>query len=153
MANVFMANVENSETNLLKEPNGDKLIVQYKGEARFLRAYYYWTLMKLHGPVILVGDERMPGTAMIFSYHVTPGKNVLIIYWLNLMLARKMVPDRHLTAAGAEDATQTGRINQLVIDAVKSQVLLFDASPLYNGNPDYANYKNADGQAVNKHQL
>src|SRR5688572_6635197 len=40
MANIFMANIENSETNLLKEPNGDKLIKQYKGEARFLRAYY-----------------------------------------------------------------------------------------------------------------
>ncbi len=58
-----------------------------------------------------------------------------------------MVPNKHLTAAGTEDATQTGRINTLVVDAVKSQVLLFDASPLYNGNPDYANYKNADGKS------
>src|SRR5690242_1947606 len=40
MATIFMANVENSETNLLKEPNGEALIKQYKGEARFLRAYY-----------------------------------------------------------------------------------------------------------------
>jgi starch-binding outer membrane protein, SusD/RagB family len=31
---------------------------------------------------------------------------------------------------------------------VKSQVLLYDASPLYNGNPDYANYKNADGKQL-----
>jgi hypothetical protein len=38
MANVFMANVDNSETNLLKEPNSRELIRQYKAEARFLRA-------------------------------------------------------------------------------------------------------------------
>ncbi|HUP14343.1 MAG TPA: RagB/SusD family nutrient uptake outer membrane protein, partial [Niastella sp.] len=62
--------------------------------------------------------------------------------------ARNLVPDKHVTAGGTEDATQTGRINTVVIDAVKSQVLLFDASPLYNGNPDYANYKNDDGKQL-----
>jgi hypothetical protein len=62
--------------------------------------------------------------------------------------AYAMVPDKYMTAGGTEDATQAGRINKLVIDAVKSQVLLFDASPLYNGNPDYAGYKNKDGKQL-----
>src|SRR5688572_23100670 len=30
MANIFMINVDNSETNLLREPNGRELILQYK---------------------------------------------------------------------------------------------------------------------------
>jgi hypothetical protein len=147
MANIFMANIENSETNLLNEPNGRELIKQYKGEARFLRAYFYWTLMKLYGPVILVGDNvsrydddfQLPRNSW----------NECVDYILTEFdEARKMVPDRHVTSTGAEDATQTGRINTVIIDAVKSQVLLFDASPLYNGNPDYANFKNADGRQL-----
>jgi hypothetical protein len=147
MANIFMANIENSETNLLKEPNGDKLIVQYKGEARFLRAYYYWTMMKLYGPVILVGDE-VSRYDNDFQLPRNSWKECIDYILAEFAEARKMVPEKHLTAGGTEDATQTGRINTLVIDAVKSQVLLFDASPLYNGNPDYADYKNDDGKQL-----
>ncbi len=147
MANVFMQNVDNSETNLLNEPNGRELIMQYKGEARFLRAYYYWTLMKVYGPVILLGDE--PGKYND-DYQIPRNSwSECIDYVLAEMdSAQQMVPDKHVTSTGAEDATQTGRINKLVISAVKSQILLFDASPLYNGNPDYANYKNPDGKQL-----
>jgi starch-binding outer membrane protein, SusD/RagB family len=147
MANIFMKNIDNSETNLLKEPNGKELITQYKGEARFLRAYYYWNLMKLYGPVILVGDE--PGKYNDDYQLPRNSWKECVDYVLSEMdAAYKMVPDKYLTAGGTEDATQSGRINQLVIDAVRSQVLLFDASPLYNGNPDYANYKNEDGKPL-----
>jgi starch-binding outer membrane protein, SusD/RagB family len=147
MANVFMANIENSETNLLKEPNGTELIGQYKGEARFLRAYYYWTLMKLYGPVILVGD-KVAEYDDDFQLPRNSWKECVDYILAEFDAAQGMVPDRHLTAGGTEDATQTGRINKLVINAVKSQVLLFDASPLYNGNPDYTNYKNPDGKQL-----
>ena len=147
MANIFMANVDNSETNLLKEPNGDKLITQYKGEARFLRAYYYWMLMKLYGPVILMGDEVTKYNDD-FQRPRNSWKECVDYILTELDEVRNMVPDKHVTAAGTEDATQTGRINKLVVDAVKSQILLFDASPLYNGNPDYVNYKNPDGKQL-----
>jgi starch-binding outer membrane protein, SusD/RagB family len=147
MANIFMANVDNSETNLLKEPNGKDLMGQYKGEARFLRAYYYWTLMKLYGPVILVGDDIGKYND---DYQIPRNswKECVDYVLAEMDSAKKVVPDKYLTATGAEDATQYGRINKLVIDAVKSQVLLFDASPLYNGNPDYANYRNDDGKQL-----
>lgn len=147
MANIFMANVDNSETNLLKEPNGAKLIEQYKGEARFLRAYYYWTLMKVYGPVILMGDD-ITKYDDDFQLPRNSWKECVDYVVAELDAARKLVAEKHLTAAGTEDATQTGRINMLVIDAVKSQVLLFDASPLYNGNSDYSNYKNEDGKQL-----
>jgi hypothetical protein len=46
------------------------------------------------------------------------------------------------------DNTQTGRINKAVIAAVKSQILLFHASPLFNGNTALAGFKNPDGAAL-----
>ncbi|MBO9205124.1 MULTISPECIES: RagB/SusD family nutrient uptake outer membrane protein [Niastella] len=144
MANIFIKNIENSETNLLKEPNGKELMDQYKGEARFLRAYYYWNLMKLYGPVVLVGDE--PGKYNDdFQIPRNTWKECVDYVLAEMDAAYKVVPDKYLTTVGTEDATQSGRINKLVIEAVKSQVLLFDASPLYNGNPDFANFKNNDG--------
>src|SRR5690606_36430564 len=46
------------------------------------------------------------------------------------------------------DGTQLGRINQMVVEAVKSEITLFTASPLYNGNTDLANWKNLDGKQL-----
>src|ERR1044072_545293 len=135
MATIFMANVDNSETNLLKEPNGAALIKQYKGEARFLRAYFYWTLMKLYGPVILMGDDITKYNDD-FQLPRNSWKECVDYVLAELDAVRSLVAERHVTAAGTEDATQTGRINMLVVDAVRSQVLLFDASPLNNGNAD-----------------
>lgn len=147
MANIFMVNVDNSETNLLKEPNGKELIRQYKGEARFLRAYYYWNLMKLYGPVILVGDNIGKYND---DYQIPRNswKECIDYVLAEMDSAQNMVPDKHVTAGGTEDATQSGRINKMIISAVKSIVLLYDASPLYNGNPDYANFKNMDGKQL-----
>jgi hypothetical protein len=147
MANIFMANVENSETNLLKEPNGAALIQQYKGEARFLRAYFYWSMMKLYGPVVIVGDRLGDYDD---DYQVPRSSwSACIDYVLAEMnAARELVPEKHVTSTGADDLSQTGRITKLIIDAVKAQVLLYDASPLYNGNPDYANFKNFDGKQL-----
>lgn len=148
LANIFMANVENSETNLLKEPNGAALIQQYKGEARFLRAYFYWTVMKLYGPAVLVGDR----IGAVNDDYQQPRNTwtECVNYILSEMdAARELVPERHLVpTTGADDPTQTGRINKLIIDAVQSQVLLFDASPLFNGNAGFVNFKNKDGKAL-----
>jgi hypothetical protein len=147
LANIFMANVENSQTNLLREPNGAALIQQYKGEARFLRAYFYWTLMKFYGPVVLVGDRVGDYDD---NYQVPRSTwSACVDYVLSEMdSAQNLVPERHLNSTGTDDLSQTGRINKLIIDAVKSQILLYDASPLFNGNGDFANFKNKDGQVL-----
>jgi hypothetical protein len=148
LANIFMANVENPESNILDEPNGAALVQQYKGEARFLRAYYYWTLMKVYGPVVLVGDK----IGEVDDNYQQPRNTwtECIDYVIAEMnAAREMVPERHIVAAtGADDLSQTGRINKMIIDAVKSQVLLYDASPLFNGNEGFASFKNKDGKAL-----
>lgn len=148
LANIFMANVENPGSNILDEPNGAALVQQYKGEARFLRAYFYWTLMKLYGPVVLVGDK----IGEVDDNYQQPRNTwtECINYVLSEMdAAKEMVPERHIVAAtGADDLTQTGRINKLIIDAVKSQITLYDASPLFNGNTAMASFQNKDGKAL-----
>ena len=148
LANIFMANVENPESNILDEPNGAALVQQYKGEARFLRAYFYWTLMKLYGPVVLVGDK----IGEVDDNYQQPRNTwtECIDYVLSEMdAAKEMVPERHIVAAtGADDLTQTGRITRLIIEAVQSQITLYDASPLFNGDAAMASFRNKDGKAL-----
>jgi hypothetical protein len=144
LANIFMVNVDNSRTNLLREPNGKELIQQYTGEARFLRAYFYWTLMKFYGPVILVGD-KVSDVNDNFQQARSTWTECVNYVLAEMDAAKELVPERHITVAtGADDLSQTGRINKMIIDAVKSQVLLFDASPLFNGNTAYSIFKNKD---------
>ncbi len=113
-----------------------------------MRAYFYWTLMKLYGPVVLVGDKI--GEVDDNYQQARSTWTECINYVLSEMdAAKEMVPERHVVVAtGADDLSQTGRITKLIIEAVKSQITLYDASPLFNGNAGMANFKNKDGQAL-----
>lgn len=148
LANIFMANVNNSKTNLLKEPNGEELIRQYTGEARFLRANYYWMLIRLYGPVVLVGD-KIAGVDDDFQLPRNTWSECIEYILSEMDSARALVPDKHVVpSSGADDLSQTGRITKLIVDAVKSQVMLYDASPLFNGNNEFAGFKNTDGKQL-----
>jgi hypothetical protein len=148
LANIFMANINNSETNLLKEPNGRELIQQYTGEARFLRAYYYWMMIRLYGPVVLVGD-KVAGVNDDFQIPRNTWAECITYILAEMDAAKELVPEKHVVASsGADDLSQTGRITKLIVESVKSQVLLYDASPLFNGNADFANFKNYDGRQL-----
>ena len=61
-ANIFLANVD----RCLELTPKERLI--YRSEARFLRATYYFLLMRQYGPVILIGDEILPHTG--YTYNV-----------------------------------------------------------------------------------
>lgn len=146
MAAIFLENIDRN-AEMLALSNGAQLVKQYKGEARFLRAYYYFQLMKIYGPVVLMGENS--GT--VDSDFQLPRSNWddCVTHVLEEMdKAMTDVPEVHTTGSGAADLVQTGRITKGVIAAVKSQVLLFSASPLYNGNSDLSDFKNIDGTAL-----
>jgi hypothetical protein len=146
-AGIFLQNIDkNKEIQAL--PNGPQLIQQYKGEARFLRAYYYYLLMKIYGPVVLMGEE--PGTVTTNYQRPRSSWSECVAYVLSEMeKAKQDVADQFVVAGGTDiDHYQTGRITRGIVMAAESQVLLYDASPLYNGNADLADFKNADGKQL-----
>ncbi|WP_119080852.1 RagB/SusD family nutrient uptake outer membrane protein [Chitinophaga alhagiae] len=131
-----------------EQPNGQQLLKQYIAEARFLRAYYYWLMMKQYGPVVLMGEEPKAPDA---DFQIPRSSwDECVDYVLSEMdKAFPDVPVVHVNAGSGEiDKTQIGRITQPVIAAVRSQVLLFHASPLFNGNTELANFKNLDGKQL-----
>jgi hypothetical protein len=148
LANIFLTNINNPTSNILNEPNGQDLIKQYTGEARFLRAYYYWMLIKLHGPVVLVGD-KVAGVDDDFQLPRNTWSECINYIVTEMNAARDQLPEKHLVVStGAEDLTQTGRIDKLIAESVLSEVLLYDASPLFNGNQAFAGFKNTDGKQL-----
>ncbi len=147
-AAIFLENVDLNK-EIPSEPNGERLIQQYKGEARFLRAYYYWLLMRQYGPVVLMGEVTLPPDADFQIPRSTWDDG--IEYVLSEMdIAMADVPEKHLNPNNPQelDQAQTGRISKPIIKAIKSQILLFHASPLVNGNGDLSGLVNPDGTVL-----
>ncbi len=147
-AGVFLQNIDKNK-EIMALANGPQLIKQYKGEARFLRAYYYWMLMKIYGPVVLLGEA--PGD--VYTDYQTPRSSwsECVAYVLSEMdKAKQDVPTQFYLLGSTTDLDklQTGRITKNIVSAVQSQILLYDASPLYNGNSEMADFKNFDGKQL-----
>ncbi|MCW3094308.1 MAG: RagB/SusD protein [Ferruginibacter sp.] len=132
-ATVFSVNINRVPMKELL-PNGKSARAAYRSEARFLRAFLYFELIKRYGGVPLLGDTirglndniQLPRSS--FADCVT-----FIVNECN------DIKDS-LRTADMVNATTYGRITKGAAMALKAKVLLYAASPLYNGgNIDPAN--------------
>jgi hypothetical protein len=116
-------------------------IKQHKAEARALRAIYYFYLMRIYGPVVLMGEEPVPVDANLqvprSSYDECTDYVVSEL--------EKAAADLPLSYVIDVDG---GRITKGVALAIRAQALMYAASPLFNGNTDYAALKNKDGKQL-----
>jgi len=147
-ATYFMQHIGENAEILAQGTTGEALITKYRAEARFLRAYCYYNLLRQYGPVIILGDEPISGDLDPTADEVNLPRNSFdecadyIVAQLDIA-----IPDlpKHFTDQGDSDY---GRATQAICQAVKSRTLLLAASPQFNGNTDYADFKNADGKQL-----
>lgn len=131
--------------------NGQRMIDQYKAEARFLRAYYYFLLMQQFGPVVLVGDTELPADATAADMQIprSPYDSCVNYVAAELDKAAEVLPLRPMNNDQVSDA-QYGRATKGIALAVKSRLLLYAASDLYNGNTDMANFRSQGQQLISQ---
>ena len=144
---IFLANVDKC-TELLALEGGAERVKQYKAEAKFLRAYYYWVLMKMYGPVTMqpleitlpTGDFQIPRSSW---------DECVEFVIAQLAEAKADLPAEYFqSGTTTPNVTEFGRINKMIVSALETEVLLFSASPLFNGNTELANFKNLDGKQL-----
>jgi hypothetical protein len=104
-------------------PQQEALKKQMKGEAYFIRAYDYATLMMVYGGAVL------KDTPYKLNDDFTTAKRSTIKETLDFILKDILSSINNLPASGIEQ----GRANQAAAAALKSRVLLFAASKLTNG--------------------
>lgn len=144
LASVFLQLVDGNE-EIRALDNGQKIIQHYKGEARFLRAYYYWLMMKNVGPVPIMPLEPL-GPDGDFQIPRSTWDECVEFVLSEIELAKQNLPaDYYLDGTTIVDGTKVGRINKIIATAVQSEILLYHASPLYNGNTEMADFQNLDG--------
>lgn len=111
-----------------------------EGEARFLRAYFYFTLVRQYGPVPIVPDE---GQDITLDYEALGLPRASLDECVEFMLAdleraAVVLPNEYAT-------TWIGRATRGAALAVRAKILLYAASPLFNGNTELFSLKDHEG--------
>lgn len=130
----------------------DYLRARFKGEARALRAIFYFLMLRMYGSVVILPNEIDANASGSAIYYPRTPFNDCIDYITNQLDSAyteiKSSDDPSHPAnlpLTMDGVVQYGRVTTGVCKAYKEQALLLAASPLFNGNTDYANLKNQDG--------
>jgi hypothetical protein len=110
-------------------------------EVKFLKAYYHYYLMRMYGPVPII-DVNLPITSSPEEVKIKRKPVDSVVNYI-VKLLDESIPD--LPTGITNPTRELGRITKPIAMSVKAEILATAASPLFNGNPDYANFKDKDG--------
>lgn len=133
--NIFLDNIE-------KVPDLEAYErVRWVSEVKFIKAYLHFFLLQLYGPIPIVDKnlsvDEDPEIVRVYREPV----DSVINYVVGLLdESMENLPDQI-----EETTTEMGRITKPIAASVKAKVLVWAASPLLNGNPLYANFKDNRG--------
>lgn len=139
--NNFLENVE--DLNQVPDLQIDER-TRWIGEVMFLKAYYHFMLFRQYGPIPII-DKNLPVDAPLATTKV---KRLPVDSVVNYIAALLDSAAARLPLTVITPSTDDGHITKPIAQSIKARVLVYAASPLFNGNTDYANFKNKDGQIL-----
>ncbi len=120
---IFIQNIDNNGAFSQVE------IDDMKGQAHFLRAYYYWLILRTYGPVPIVPDEGVDYTK---EYNeIAQARNTYdecVDY-----ISSELIKAAGLLPVGKRPAEEIVRPTRGAALALRARVFLYAASPLFNG--------------------
>lgn len=137
-ANIFLENIDKLAPSELA--SADR-INNWKGEALFLRALSHFFLIRAYGPVPII-DRTIQLDEDLVAFKRRPIEECVDFIVSECDKAAELLLPR-ITAAN-----DYGKPSKVACAALKARVLLYMASPLWNGNPDYANFVDKDGMRL-----
>ncbi|MDR1810797.1 MAG: RagB/SusD family nutrient uptake outer membrane protein [Prevotella sp.] len=124
-ASIFIHNID---INKQMTPQEIKIT---KAEARFLRAYYYWLLLRKYGPIPILPDEGVDFTKSYDELAIPRSRYDVCADYIadELALAARDLPSR-----AERSNREIAKATRGAALAARAKVLLYSASPQYNGN-------------------
>ncbi len=114
---------------------------QWIAQVKFLKAYYHFILIQRYGPIVIV-DKNLPPNATSEELFATRSK-VDDAFDYVISLINEAIPK--LSNDTKDD--QLGMVNQSAAKAILARILLFRASPFFNGNIDlFGDFYDHDGK-------
>lgn len=125
--NIFLENIHKPRD--LQDYERERWI----SEVKFLKAYYHFYLFQLYGPIPII-DENMSIDASSEEVRLYREPVDKVVSYISSLLDESL---DNLPLQITNEGEEMGRITQPIAKAVKAQLLLLAASPLFNGNTDY----------------
>lgn len=136
--NVFIDNMED-RNNVPDITEAERL--RWIGEAKFLKAYYHYYLMRMYGPIPII-RESIAIDAPENEIQVSRDPIDESVDYLANLLDEAAVA---LPPQIVDRQNELGRITRATALGIKGELLLMAASPLFNGNSDMEGYVDYDG--------
>jgi hypothetical protein len=134
--NIFLENID----QVLDMPDWEKS--RWKAEVKFLKAFYHFFLMQLYGPIPIM-DRNIPVNATPEEVRVYREPVDDVIEYIVKTLDEACVD---LPLQTQEMSSEAGRATQAIATALKAKVLIWAASPLFNGSfGPYQDFKDKRG--------
>ena len=134
---VFESSIGSVPSNLMS----DSLKAQHVCESEFLRGWFYWNLLRQYGPFPILRSTL--STSQSYDEFTQSPFDSCVAEISRLM---------DLAAAGLPATWQSsanyGRATRGTCLAIKAEVALWAASPLWNGNSMFSSFKNKKGEAL-----
>lgn len=136
-ASIYIHNIDRNQEMSKAE------VADTKAQARFLRAYYYWLLLRKYGPIPLMPDEGEDYTKDYTEIaRARSSYDECVSFITNeFALAARDLP---LTTTNREKA----RATRGAALAARAKVYLFAASPLFNGNTEFSGLVDDQGNKL-----
>ena len=122
---------------------------RWVGEAKFLKAYFHWYLFRMYGPIPIM-DKNLDITAPPEAVKVPRQPVDSVVNYISNLIDEAATGDSNtgLPSVITSTTTELGRITKVAALAIKARVLVTAASPLFNGNNDFAGLKGKDGKLL-----
>lgn len=118
-------------------------VLDIKGQARFLRAYFYWLLLKRYGPIPLMPASGVDYTKSYDELSIPRNTYEECVDFIaeEMKQAAKELPERR-------DNLNIARPTRGAALAVRAKAYLYGASPLANGNTEMADFVDKTGRKL-----
>lgn len=136
-ASIFIHNIDRNQEMSKSE------VADTKAQARFLRAYYYWLLLRKYGPVPLLPDE---GEDYTKEYKEIARPRSSYDECVEFITAEFALAAKDLPVSNSN--RDKGRASRGAALAARAKVYLFAASPLFNGNTAFAGLVDNEGNKL-----
>ncbi|WP_207534520.1 RagB/SusD family nutrient uptake outer membrane protein [Desertivirga arenae] len=136
--NIFLENVSNRENVI---DLNEAMRRRWLGEVMFLKAYYHFYLFRMYGPIV-IADNNLAITAPRDDFKQKRAPVDSVVNYISRLLDSAAV---NLPGEITDRTTELGRVTRPAALSLKAKVLVTAASPLFNGNPDYVNFRDKDG--------
>ncbi|MGI6074616.1 MAG: RagB/SusD family nutrient uptake outer membrane protein [Fermentimonas sp.] len=136
ICNIFFQNIDNVPDVTPRERE------DWTAQVNILKAYYHYYLIRLYGPIVIVDENLEPYSSVEEVRQERQTIDSCFNYVIGLI-------DKTLESgklAVSRDASYLGQVDQQIAKAIKAEVMITRASPLFNGNSEYySNFKDQHG--------